>query len=74
MAIIEIFTCQECKELEMSRDYTPDSFELCSKGVCKKKRSKVKWKDGRDVFRYLESFDNMPDVPDWCPKRIKETP
>lgn len=65
MIIISINTCRECNELTEERDYTADSFEYCTKGICNKTKRKK-----NTIFRYLDW--NRKPPPTWCPKRVKK--
>ena len=62
MTAINIKSCRECKDLSEDRDHTSDSWEYETKGICKVKN--------KYIFRFQETRDPVPEVPEWCPKRV----
>lgn len=64
--LIEIESCSQCKHRLVERVYTGDSFECVVKWLCHKA-------DRKDnvICGYLEWHDKDPQVPSWCPLRVK---
>lgn len=58
MKIIKIETCKDCKHLQETRDYSPDSFEMLFRWDCKKEK--------KNIRRYIEVFDGKIPIPNWC--------
>jgi len=64
MTTIKIDSCAECRECESSRYSTSDLFEF----ICK-----AKIVHGRHMRIALKDWnEGNPEVPNWCPKRVKE--
>jgi hypothetical protein len=59
---IEIKSCQECSELQISRVYTADSFDNICKWTCKMVE--------KEIHGFLEWRDKDPEIPNWCPKKV----
>jgi hypothetical protein len=67
MAYIKIKSCSECGERRVEPDYmSADSFDCQVKWICT-----AKSKNGRVIARYVDTFDDDPKIPKWCPKRKK---
>ena len=65
--MIEIKSCSACSFLNVEPVYTADSFENVSKWICREtKRKKNK------ICGYLDWYDDDPDIPKWCPLRVKK--
>ena len=62
--LIEIKGCKECPFVDISRDYTADSWEHCEKYVCKKQHNKI-------IERYVD-WNEKVAVPDRCPIKVEE--
>lgn len=61
---LKINTCIECPFCKRSKVYTGDSFEDVEQWVCQKK--------GKKIVGYLETFDKLPKIPEWCPIKVKK--
>lgn len=61
----EIRDCQDCPFCKEERMYTEDSWEHAFDYFCKKMNNK-------QIATYVEWRREMPDVPDWCPCKVKE--
>lgn len=57
---IEISNCCECKNHDIRRIYTGDSFEYVEGVYCTACNDRLVVSDDRDVRKYA-------DIPDWCP-------
>lgn len=65
--LIQIDSCAQCRYLLVGRVYTSDSFEDISEWSC----DKTKRKDNK-ISGYVEWSDPDPNIPKWCPLRVKE--
>jgi len=63
---LKITTCTECPHFTSERDYTEDSFEFCTKWICKHDNVP------RDIRRYVDWNDRQKHIPDWCPLTKKK--
>lgn len=61
---INIHSCDECVNFKSERDYTSDSFEYCTKWICKL--------NDKHIRRYVDWNDNSKFIPDWCPLSNKK--
>jgi len=65
MTAIKIQSCKECRDCDISRDPTADSFEYCEKWIC----SQIEDGKNNEIVRYKDWNEKDPKVPKWCPKR-----
>lgn len=65
--MIEIKSCSACSFLSIKPVYTADSFETICKWIC----GKTKRKDD-EICGYLDWCDKDPNIPKWCPLRVKK--
>ena len=61
---VAIDSCDKCPFVEITRDYTEDSFETCFRWECKKKHKPAR--------RYVDWNDKDKFIPVWCPLPTKE--
>jgi hypothetical protein len=60
----DIKTCSDCPFVDSQRVYTADSYENVHEYWCTKKRNRK--------IAQIDSFDKMPEVPEWCPIKVKQ--
>ncbi len=61
--VLEIKDCSGCPHCDISRIYTPDSFKMIVKWICRK--------SNKVISDYVEHRDKLK-IPDWCKILIKE--
>ena len=66
---VEIKDCQDCPFCKEKRHWTPDPWEHAYNYYCSNV-AKVNG-DYKKIAGYIEWRHEMPEVPDWCPIRVK---
>ena len=61
---LSIKNCLECPYCKSERHWTSDSWEHAYDYFCGINYDK-------SIATYIERPSEMPDVPDWCPLRVK---
>lgn len=61
---LEIENCDKCPFHYTERAYTADSFECVEDYYCGVSQKKI--------AGYVERDKELPQVPKWCPYRVKE--
>lgn len=61
---LSIKNCTECPYHKSKRHWTSDSWEHAYDYFCQINFNKP-------IATYIEWPSEMPDVPDWCPLRVK---
>lgn len=65
---IYIDSCQSCPDCKVSPDYGPDSFNREERWDCNSNKLK---RENKNITRYHEWNDSTPEIPKWCPRRVK---
>jgi hypothetical protein len=69
-AVFEIESCKDCTHIDISRDYTSDSFEFCEKWDCDVLKISVRrYVDWHDKVKFIH-----PDCPYLKKDKKKEKP
>lgn len=66
---IELENCFDCPFVISKRCHTADSWEYAEDYFCKEVSDGT---DYKKIAGYIEWPREMPEVPDWCPHRLKE--
>lgn len=58
---LEITACRNCPHLKREQYLTPDSFDTPEfNWFCEKANH-------REIAKYVDIWDEDPEIPDWCP-------
>ena len=61
--VLDIGKCDTCPLHKSERTPTPDSFEVAFDYYC--------GVNNRKIAGYIEKPGEMPEVPEWCPHKLK---